>query len=179
MKRKNKWMFILTILIAIVLIYLLAFFLPVLKNLNNIKAEVNAKVSESGKEGEQIITEAHLANAIKNARGELTLLKEKIPDGYTKLDIIHSIEKMSRQTGKLNEISLRIIGSESLMEDSVEKQNIEMSFGGSFEEIARFLYDVTHMPHIVTVEDMIISADVKGKINTKMVIACYFRTAKN
>ena len=179
MKRKNKWISILTILTAIMFIYLLAFFLPLLKKLNNIKAEVNAKVYESGKEGEQIITEANLSKAIKSAEGELTLLKEKIPDAYTKLDIIHSIEKMCRLTGKLNEISLRIIGSEHLMDGSVEKQNIEMSFGGSFDGIARFLYDVTNMPHIVTVEDMIISSGIKGKINAKVVIACYFRTAKN
>ena len=119
-----------------------------------------------------------MSSAIKNAGQELGKLKERIPDVEAKLDILHSIEKMIRQADGLSNVSIRFIGTGGIMEDVIEKQSIEIGFDGSFEQTARFLFDVTHLRNIATIEDVIISSKIKGRLYVKAVIACYFMTAK-
>jgi Tfp pilus assembly protein PilO len=176
---RQKWIMICASTGTVVLIYLLVFFLPAVKELNCIKAQVAANVFENGAAGEKIVMASNLTNALKSTRQQLENLKIHIPDETSKLEILHAIEKISRESKTLNDVSLQILGSETLFEGGIRKQLFEIGFNGTYEEIARFLHNATHLPNIIAVENLIISTSVKGKLTVKAVMACYLTTGKD
>jgi hypothetical protein len=175
---KQKWTMICAIAAGVMLAFLFVFYIPALKGLNRIKAEVAAGTSEEGIAGETIVMASNLTHALKITQEEFEMHRNRIPEDSSKLEVLHSIEKISRGTKTLDDVYLRILDSTKLINGGLEKQLFEVGFKGTYEEIAKFLYDATHVPSLITVERLIIAADLGDKLSAKAVMACYVTTVK-
>jgi len=174
----NKWTIACISLGAMVLAFLLVFFMPAYRALNQVRAEVTLQLQEREDADGNTELSGELRSSVKKAQQRLDNCTKIVPDSSSKLVVLHAIEGLSQRILMIEAVSLRMLNSVQMLNGVGEKQLFEIRFKGGYEAAAKLLYNLTHMENLVTVESIEFFQNDNGKLDAKAVVACYFKSGQ-
>ena len=170
----NKLEIIFICSVAAAAIFLFAFFLPASSRIQQFGSEVTRGISINDAASTNYKTCTLLHNSCLDAKKELKRYRRMLPDSSERLDVLRRFEKLSLESGQTKMASLKMLNAKEAMDSGLEKQLFEIMLTGNYEGIARFVYGLTHMDIMITIEKMVISPTDEGILRAKVVAACYF-----
>jgi Tfp pilus assembly protein PilO len=158
---------------AAALLFLLVFFLPALGKLWQLKQDISTQLEKNRQADEKTELSGDLVSSFRIAKQKLETCRARIPHRSRKLDVLHSIEEMSQKIGDLQAVSLRMLSSSKVTDDTAQTQLFDVKFEGDYEEISTFLHELTHMANMITVESLAIAPAKEKKLKAHATVACY------
>jgi len=177
--KMNKLQIVFFSVAGVTLLFFSVFYLSTAWTINKLKLELTGKIAQKDQAHEQIKAAGVLVNTVKAAQGQLQLCRKRMQDCSARLDVLQSFETLSSRSGTTEMNSLKMLDAQKIMDGEVDKQLYELVFKGTYHDIANFLYKLTHMDTLITLEKMVLSPDVEGKLRAKVVAACYFTNPEN